>query len=66
MKEHFSSRKLAADLTGQGKLAASFHDTDSILEYLKSSLHSGDVVAILSNGGFDNIHQRLLSVLAGK
>ena len=48
------------------KQAANFQDTDSILDYLDESLRSGDVVVILSNGGFDNIHQRLLARLQEK
>ncbi|MEN8141116.1 MAG: UDP-N-acetylmuramate:L-alanyl-gamma-D-glutamyl-meso-diaminopimelate ligase [Thermodesulfobacteriota bacterium] len=59
-EDMFSAEKLAADLRGRGQEASSFTDTDEILNYLFSSLQPGDVVAILSNGGFDNIHQRLL------
>jgi UDP-N-acetylmuramate: L-alanyl-gamma-D-glutamyl-meso-diaminopimelate ligase len=36
---------------------------DEIIARLKPLARSGDVVAIFSNGGFDNIHQRLLSEL---
>jgi UDP-N-acetylmuramate-alanine ligase len=31
---------------------------------LKEFVQGGDVVVIFSNGGFDNIHKRLLSDLA--
>ncbi len=65
-EDHFSADKLAADLMAQRQRAASFQDTDSILDYLYYSLRSGDVVAILSNGGFDNIHTRLLELLKKK
>jgi UDP-N-acetylmuramate: L-alanyl-gamma-D-glutamyl-meso-diaminopimelate ligase len=62
--EHFSSAKLANDLCETHNLdARAFPDTDAILTYLQSELVSGDVVAILSNGGFDNIHVRLLELL---
>lgn len=64
--EHFSAARLAADLTARGRRAHSFADVDLILSHLGATLHSGDVVAILSNGGFGNIHQRLLAVLAAK
>ena len=60
----FSSEKLAADLKKHGIEALSFADTDAILAYLQTVLMPGDVVAILSNGGFDNIHIRLLADLA--
>ncbi len=60
-EELFSSAKLAADLINNGKPAAeAFETTDDILDRLKNILQEGDVVAILSNGGFDNIHVRLL------
>jgi len=59
----FSSRQLAADLVARNIDAHSFADTDEILAHLQKMLHPGDVVAILSNGGFDNIHVRLLEIL---
>ena len=58
------SSLLAQDIRAQNSIEVnSFENTDSILEYLESSLKPGDVVAILSNGGFDNIHVRLLDRL---
>lgn len=60
----FSSRKLADDLrTLRNLTAVAFNDTDEILGHLTTELKAGDVVAILSNGGFDNIHTRLLELL---
>ena len=59
----FSSRQLAADLKERNIDALSFADTDGILDHLQDALLPGDVVAILSNGGFDNIHTRLLEML---
>ena len=65
-EEHFSADRLADDLQGQGIRAAGFTNTQQILAYLGDTLRSGDVVAILSNGGFDNIHQRLLDILQSR
>ena len=62
--DQFSSGRLAADLRDQGIEARVFADTEAILADLAHSCGDGDVVAILSNGGFDNIHDRLLSLLA--
>jgi len=62
----FSSRQLAADLACRNIQALSFADTDEILAHLQDILLPGDVVAILSNGGFDNIHIRLLDMLSLK
>ncbi len=61
--DRFSSARLASDLCDKKKQARSFSDTDSILDYLKSTARPGDIIAILSNGGFDNIHERLLKLL---
>ncbi len=63
LSEQFSSCKLSDDLNALGKESYYFPDTDEILRFLGSSLRSGDVVTILSNGGFDNIHDRLLQLL---
>lgn len=59
--ELFSSARLAEDLIRNRHLTAeAFQTTDDILVRLSTLLRNGDVVAILSNGGFDNIHLRLL------
>jgi UDP-N-acetylmuramate: L-alanyl-gamma-D-glutamyl-meso-diaminopimelate ligase len=47
----------------QGKPAMSFPDADAIVEHLAPELKEGDVVAIMSNGGFGGIHDKLLDVL---
>ncbi|EKD36307.1 MAG: hypothetical protein ACD_75C01558G0002 [uncultured bacterium] len=60
-EELFSSARLAEDLEKERRLQAeSYPTTDAILARLQSILREGDVVAILSNGGFDNIHTRLI------
>ena len=61
--ERFSSQKLVRDLESRGLPAGYFPDTDSILRFLTGELQSGDVVLIMSNGGFDGLHQRLLDHL---
>lgn len=66
LEELFSSTQLASDLRARGLDASTFLDTDTILAHLTTSLKEGDVVAILSNGGFDNIHSRLLERLRGR
>lgn len=62
-EEMFSSEQLTTDLRTRGLNAFTFADTDAILAHLMTTLQKGDVVAILSNGGFDNIHNRLLEGL---
>jgi len=61
--ERFSSKQLVADLTQKGKESHYFADTSSIIGYLVEIARPRDVVLIMSNGGFDNIHERLLDAL---
>jgi UDP-N-acetylmuramate: L-alanyl-gamma-D-glutamyl-meso-diaminopimelate ligase len=61
--QRFSSEKLVRDLKSRGKDAHYFPDTDAILDFLLITAEPGDLVLIMSNGGFDNIHQRLLDAL---
>ncbi len=65
-EERFSCRKLVEDLQQKDIEALYFPGTDDILDYLRQQAHSGDVIAILSNGGFDNIHTRLLENLQNR
>jgi len=53
-------------LVAEGKSAYYFTDTSGILDYLEEYSETGDIIAILSNGGFDNIHERLLARLRRK
>lgn len=66
VNEQFSSRRLVDDLKNQSIPAAYYADTDAILDALQENARSGDVIAVLSNGGFDNIHSRLLTLLAAQ
>jgi len=65
IEQQFSSARLVRDLKARGKDAHYFAGTDEILDFLTDRACPGDVIAILSNGGFDNIHERLLARLAG-
>jgi len=59
----FSSRQLVADLAQRGKTAFFFPNTDTIIDFLVTEARPDDMVFIMSNGGFDNIHERLLEQL---
>ncbi|MDZ7642648.1 MAG: UDP-N-acetylmuramate:L-alanyl-gamma-D-glutamyl-meso-diaminopimelate ligase [Desulfurivibrio sp.] len=63
-EQRFSVQQLVAELVARGQTAAAFATTEEILAELAATTRPGDVVAILSNGGFDDIHQRLLALLA--
>ncbi len=61
--QRFSSARLVEDLKQQGMAAHFFEDTDAIIDFLVREVGPGDVCLIMSNGGFDNIHTRLLERL---
>jgi len=61
--QRFSSEKLVIDLNDRGKAAYFFADTDGIIDFLTRETRAGDLILIMSNGGFDNIHERLLQQL---
>jgi len=63
-EEQFSSQKLVADLTAQGKKAYYYPDTDLLLEGLLAKLRPGDVALIMSNGDFDHLLRRLCEALS--
>ena len=65
MEKQFSSARLVEDLRSRGREAHYFPDTDAILDFLAREAKQDDCIAILSNGGFDNIHIRLLERLRG-
>lgn len=64
--EQMSIGQLVEDLRAQGKPALAIDGADAIVAHLTPELRAGDVVAIMSNGGFGGIHQKLLEALANK
>jgi UDP-N-acetylmuramate: L-alanyl-gamma-D-glutamyl-meso-diaminopimelate ligase len=57
--------ELVRQIAEQGKVAVRLSDADAIVERLLPELRDGDVVAIMSNGGFGGIHEKLLNGLHG-
>jgi UDP-N-acetylmuramate: L-alanyl-gamma-D-glutamyl-meso-diaminopimelate ligase len=60
---------LAAEIGQNGRRARLLQDADAIVQTVAPEMRSGDVVAILSNGGFGGIYEKLparLRELAGK
>jgi UDP-N-acetylmuramate: L-alanyl-gamma-D-glutamyl-meso-diaminopimelate ligase len=55
--------RLIADIAQDDKPAVALRDADTIIEHLLPQLCAGDVVAIMSNGGFGGIHEKLLAAL---
>ncbi len=50
---------LAAEIEGSGRRARLLADADAIVHTVAPELRSGDVIAILSNGGFGGIYEKL-------
>ncbi len=56
--------KLIEDITKQNKPAFALANAAAIIEHLQPQLREGDVLAVMSNGGFDGIHEKLLDLLS--
>ena len=63
-KDRLQPEKVVADLRKAGKAAFYEPEVPAIVERVAGSAKSGDVVVVFSNGGFDNIHAKLLERLA--
>jgi UDP-N-acetylmuramate: L-alanyl-gamma-D-glutamyl-meso-diaminopimelate ligase len=57
------TNKLIEEISAQGKPALQIEGADDIVHHLTPQLSAGDVVAIMSNGGFGGIHDKLLQAL---
>ncbi|MBI1766456.1 MAG: UDP-N-acetylmuramate:L-alanyl-gamma-D-glutamyl-meso-diaminopimelate ligase [Acidobacteria bacterium] len=64
--EQMSIGQLVEALQAQGKPALALDGADAIIAHLTPELRAGDVVAIMSNGGFGGIHQKLLDALTSR
>src|SRR5580704_709299 len=67
--ERLELPELAADIQTHGRRARLVADADAIVETIAPEMRGGDVVAILSNGGFGGIYEKLparLRALAGE
>jgi len=56
--------KLIEKIAAKNKAAFAITDVDAIVRSLAAELRSGDVVAVMSNGAFGGIHEKLLSALS--
>jgi UDP-N-acetylmuramate: L-alanyl-gamma-D-glutamyl-meso-diaminopimelate ligase len=65
-EERLDPAQLLRELEALGKPAAYLADADAIVAYLKKGASGGDVVCVFSNGGFGDIHNKLLAQLGKK
>ena len=63
-ENRFSTEELVVDLKQSGVNAEDFEGADSIVAAIKSRAHRGDVILIMSNGGFDGIYGKLMKALS--
>ena len=61
--ESLNTAKLIEEISSRKKPAFLFPDAEAIIDHLLPQLRAGDVVAIMSNGGFGGIHEKLLEQL---
>ena len=61
--EKFDTRRLVADIAKMGIPSYHFNDAREVIGFLLPELQPRDLVLIMSNGGFDNIHEALLKAL---
>jgi UDP-N-acetylmuramate: L-alanyl-gamma-D-glutamyl-meso-diaminopimelate ligase len=61
--DRFSSKELIEDLKKMGGQAQVYEKVELIVSEISKKAKSGDLVLIMSNGGFDGIYQKLLSAL---
>jgi UDP-N-acetylmuramate: L-alanyl-gamma-D-glutamyl-meso-diaminopimelate ligase len=61
--QRLSAEQLVADLKAAGKDARYIPKVDDIVTTVGREANDGDLVVVMSNGGFDDIHQKLLTAL---
>ena len=59
-EEKFSIQTLVNDIVKKGGRADCFENSDAVIDFLLPVLRPKDLVLVMSNGGFDNIHLKLL------
>jgi UDP-N-acetylmuramate: L-alanyl-gamma-D-glutamyl-meso-diaminopimelate ligase len=64
-RERLSPEEVASDVRALGRAAAFVPEVDAIVARLAASCRPGDLVLIMSNGGFGGIQGKLAAALAG-
>jgi UDP-N-acetylmuramate: L-alanyl-gamma-D-glutamyl-meso-diaminopimelate ligase len=65
-EQELSEEKVIDDLRQRGVEAWFLPTVDGIVAHLVTHIAEGDVVLVMSNGGFGGLHQKLLEALSGK
>ena len=64
--QRLNPEKVVSDLKAAGKQAFYELDTVTIINRVSGLAGKGDVIVVFSNGGFDNIHAKLLEALKAR
>jgi UDP-N-acetylmuramate: L-alanyl-gamma-D-glutamyl-meso-diaminopimelate ligase len=62
-RERLDPERLMGDLQILGKSAVYLPDVEAIVDHVAANAQAGEVVCVFSNGGFGNIHVKLLDRL---
>ena len=63
--ERLDPKEVVAILCNHGRKALYIEEVDRIVEYLSAGARSGDLILIMSNGGFGGIQGKLAQALSG-
>ena len=63
-EERLSEDQLVSDLQRAGTAARHLPDVDTIVKHVSAEAKPGDLIVVMSNGGFGGIHGKLLEALA--
>lgn len=64
LSEQLDEEKLCNDIKAAGTDCYMGQNADDIVAHVVTRVHPGDVLVVMSNGGFGGIHNKLLSALA--
>jgi UDP-N-acetylmuramate: L-alanyl-gamma-D-glutamyl-meso-diaminopimelate ligase len=63
--QRLDPKRVVDDLLSQGKEASFIPTADEIVRTIAPELKHGDLICVMSSGGFDGIHDKLLKALSG-
>jgi UDP-N-acetylmuramate: L-alanyl-gamma-D-glutamyl-meso-diaminopimelate ligase len=66
IEEQLSPDRVVEGVRTRGKVAETFDSTDEIVQYVGKNAAPGDQIVVMSNGGFDGIHRKLLDRLRSR
>jgi UDP-N-acetylmuramate: L-alanyl-gamma-D-glutamyl-meso-diaminopimelate ligase len=64
--DRLDPHRLVSDVARGGGVADYVESVDEIVKRLVAESRSGDVITIMSNGGFDGLPERLVAALEGR